>query len=73
MNKNILDINTEVMVLSLNQKISNDRLADGDLFHIFFNEFDFHAWYHDSASTYQEVNERHADFFWTGTWIYEFC
>jgi len=51
------------MVLSLNQKISNDRLTDEDLFHIFFSEFDFHAWYHDSASTYQEVNEIHAGFF----------
>lgn len=51
------------MVLSLNQKMSNDRLTNEDLFHIFFNEFDFHAWYHNSVDTYQKANEIHADFF----------
>ena len=49
--------------MSLNQKINGSMLTNEDLYNVFFQELDFHAWYHDEIDTYQEVNNIHADFF----------
>ncbi|MFW6378117.1 MAG: hypothetical protein ACOCZY_01820, partial [Bacillota bacterium] len=49
--------------MSLNQKKINRNLTSEDLYNIFFQKLDLHAWYLDDVDSYQEANEIHANFF----------
>ncbi|MGM0414742.1 MAG: diguanylate cyclase, partial [Bacillota bacterium] len=49
--------------MSLNQITVNSNLSSENLYNIFFQKLDFHAWYLDDVDSYQEVNQMHADFF----------
>ncbi|MFW5790036.1 MAG: HD domain-containing phosphohydrolase [Bacillota bacterium] len=49
--------------MSLNQKKINRNLTSEDLYNIFFQKLDLHAWYLDDVDSYQKANEIHANFF----------
>ncbi|MFN2364562.1 MAG: HD domain-containing phosphohydrolase [Halarsenatibacteraceae bacterium] len=49
--------------MSLNQKTLNRNLTSEDLYNIFFQKLDLHAWYLEDVDFYQEINKNHANFF----------